>query len=147
MSILYAPWVTGRAAAGLLVLRLIVGAALVQHGWTKIQKPFNWMPGSSMPGFLQALAALSEFGGGLALIVGLLAPVAAFGILCTMAVATWTHFSRGDPWVPSGPGPAYELALCYFGVALTLLLTGPGEFSLDALLLRRKSDHSSSTAP
>jgi len=42
---------------------------------------------ASVPGFLQGLAALSEFGGGLALIAGLLTPLAAFGIACTMVVA------------------------------------------------------------
>jgi putative oxidoreductase len=50
-----------------------MGTAFLFHGWSKIQNPFGWMgPQSCMPGILLALAALSEFGGGLALIVGFL---------------------------------------------------------------------------
>jgi putative oxidoreductase len=139
MDRLYASFVTGPGAVGLLVLRVAVGAAFMLHGWPKIQNPFGWMPpAAGMPGFLQALAALSEFGGGLAWILGLLTPIASLGILCTMAVAAYTHFSRGDPFVASGGGPSYELALAYFAVALTLMLVGPGALSLDALLFGKK---------
>ena len=59
-------------SVGLLLLRLVVGAAFLFHGWSKIHNPWGWMgAGSSMPGILQSLAALSEFGGGMALILGL----------------------------------------------------------------------------
>ena len=79
MSRLFGPFITGPGAVGLLVLRLVAGSALMLHGWPKIQNPFGWMPPQSpVPGILQALAALSEFGGGLALILGLLTPIAAF---------------------------------------------------------------------
>jgi putative oxidoreductase len=130
----------GRAALGLLIIRVIVGAALMFHGWGKIQKPFSWMPPEApIPGFLQALAALSEFGGGLALIIGLLTPLAAFGIACTMAFATFGHHMRqGDPFVATSGGPSYELAAVYLGAALLMILAGPGKISLDALLFGRK---------
>ena len=56
---------------------------------------------------LHALAALSEFGGGLAYILGLLTPLAALGILSTMTVAFTKHaFERGDPFVAMTGGPA-----------------------------------------
>ena len=93
------------------------------------------------PGFLQALAALAEFGGGLGLVVGLLTPVALFGIACTMAVATYTHVSRGDPFVSKGGGGSYELALIYLVIAVALLFTGPGRYSLDHLLMARRRSH------
>ena len=57
---------SSRASLGLLALRLLAGIALMHHGWGKIQHPFGWMgPDAGTPAFLQALAALSEFGGGL----------------------------------------------------------------------------------
>lgn len=57
-------------SVGLLALRLVVGAAFLFHGWPKIQHPFDWMgPEASVPAIFQALAALSEFGGGLALLL------------------------------------------------------------------------------
>jgi putative oxidoreductase len=126
-----------RMSLGLLVLRVVAGVAFMFHGWSKINNPFGWMgEGAPIPGILQALAAVSEFGGGLAWILGLLTPLASLGILCTMAVAASTHIMRGDPFV--GMGASYELALVYFAVALLLLLNGPGRFSLDALLFGRR---------
>lgn len=116
-----------------LLLRLVVGLAFMLHGWGKIQNPFGWMgPEGFAPGFLQALAALSEFGGGLGLILGLLTPLASLGIASTMAVAFSTHaFMRGDPFVSMTGGPASELAAVYFCIAMLLLAMGPGRFSLD----------------
>ncbi|MFY2562912.1 DoxX family membrane protein [Corallococcus terminator] len=47
-----------RASLGLLLLRLVVGVAFMEHGWSKIQDPFNWMGArTSTPGTFQALAA------------------------------------------------------------------------------------------
>lgn len=126
----------GLGSVGLLLLRLVVGSAFVLHGFPKIQQPFNWM-GDAFPGFLQALAAISEFGGGLALILGLLTPIAMLGLVCTMIVAVFTHVMRGDPWV--GQGGSFELPALYLIIALTIALLGPGRFSLDALLFGRNS--------
>ncbi|MBI4563985.1 MAG: DoxX family protein [Planctomycetes bacterium] len=132
------PRVGLRASAGLLMVRVVMGTAFVLHGWGKIQNPFGWMgEGASIPGSLQALAALSEFGGGIALIAGLLVPLASFGLSCTMAVAAFTHISRGDPFV--GSGATFEPALVYFSLALLLMLAGPGRASLDAFIFKSKA--------
>jgi putative oxidoreductase len=138
---LFNNFIEGRTAAGLLLLRVVVGAAFLFHGWGKIQNPFGWMgENAPVPGWLQALAALSEFGGGAAWILGLVTPLASFGILCTMATATHYHaIVRGDPFVAKGTGPAYELALVYLCVAALLLLAGPGKLSFDALIFGRKN--------
>lgn len=127
------------ASAALLLLRLIVGLAFIQHGWGKIQTPFNWMgPQASMPGVLQFLAALSEFGGGIALILGFLTPLASFGLGCTMAVAVHMHMMiLKDPFVNPKGGSSYELALVYLGIALLILALGPGKFSFDNQLFRK----------
>jgi putative oxidoreductase len=115
----------------LLLLRLIAGLALAQHGWEKMQNPMHWMgPEAPVPAFFQLLAAVSEFGGGLAWILGLLTPLASFGIACTMAVAVAFHASQGAPWV--GHGVSFELALLYFGVAIFILFNGPGKISIDS---------------
>jgi len=123
-------------SAALLLLRLVSGVAFVEHGWGKIQVPFGWMgPDASTPGFLQMLAAVSEFGGGLAWIAGFLTPLASFGLACTMAVAVWTHAAvLGDPFVASGAGGSYEPAAVYLCVALLLLVAGPGRFSADRVV-------------
>ena len=135
MRAIWGEFVAGRAAFGLLLLRFVAGAALMVHGWDKIQQPFSWMKKDPAPGILQALAALSEFGGGLALILGLLTPLAALGIICTMGYAILVAH-RGDPWIKGKPN--FELASLYLLIATTLLLTGPGAFSLDAKLFGRR---------
>lgn len=142
MSKLFPPFLSGTRAVGLLFLRLTMGTAMVLHSLTKITKPFAWMdrpgqPPSPVPDILQALAALSEFGGGMALILGLLTPIAAFGIMCTMFVAAFSHIQRGDPFV--GREGSWESAGLYFVLSLMVILTGPGILSLDALLFGR--DH------
>jgi putative oxidoreductase len=125
-----------RASLGLLALRLLAGTALMFHGWGKIQSPFGWMgPDSGIPGILQALAALSEFGGGLALVLGLLTPLAMLGVLFTMGYAAFIHISGGDPFV--GQPRSWEPAGLFFVIALAVLLAGPGRYSLDAKLFRR----------
>ncbi len=126
------------AAYGLLVLRVVAGLALMFHGFGKIQHPFTWMgPESWAPGIFQGLSALAEFGGGFALIIGLLTPIACLGIMCNMLVAIFAvHLAKGDPFV--GKGSSYELAALYFSIATALLCTGPGLFSLDAKLFRKK---------
>ena len=136
-------FLAGRGAVALLVLRLVFGAAFVLHGMGKIQTPFTWMgPEAPVPGVLQGLAALSEFGGGIAMILGLFTPIAAFGLFCTMVVATFmVHVASGHPFVP-GPegGPSFELPLTYLAVSLTLMLIGPGVYSLDNMIFNRKKD-------
>ena len=139
-SWLFPPVIEGRGAVGLLLLRLVGGAAFLAHGWGKIQTPFSWMgPDAPVPGILQALAAVAEFfGGGLGWIAGFLTPIASLGVLATMTVAFLFHAGQGHPFVGAG-GPSYELALVYWCVALLLFLIGPGRFSLDAQLFRRDS--------
>jgi putative oxidoreductase len=141
LGLLVPPAQTLRASVGLLVLRVFAGYAFMVHGWPKIQAPFSW-GGAEMgiPGFFRALAALSEFGGGLAWILGLLTPLASAGLVCTMAVATWFHVGKlGHPLVANVPPPTGELPALFFCVAVLLLLAGPGRFSADAKLFREKT--------
>ena len=141
MRKLYRNFIGGFGALALLLVRLVMGLAFVLHGWPKIQNPMGWMNamgGSSVPSFLQALAALAEFGGGLALILGLLTPIAAFGLVCQMVGAhLLVHLPQGHPFV-SQSGPSYELPLVYLVLAIMLIALGPGKWSLDALLFTKK---------
>jgi putative oxidoreductase len=133
-----------RGSIAVLLLRLVAGVAFIFHGWGKIQNPFHWMDQAPNPppGFLQALAAVAEFGGGIGLILGLLTPLCALGILSTMAYAVFTHVQKGDPFVGKG-GPSYELAAVYLTLAIALLMLGPGPYSLDQKFFggRRPSDY------
>ncbi len=135
-KIFQVPGDTLYGALALLLLRLVAGLAFVFHGWPKIQSPFGWMgPDGFAPGFFQALAALAEFGGGVAWMLGLLTPLAAVGIAITMVVAFSFHaFMMGDPFVSyTGEGMSSPAAV-YFCIAVVFLALGPGRFSLDRLI-------------
>jgi putative oxidoreductase len=125
----------------LLVIRVVTGIAFMLHGWGKIQAPMSWMgPDAPVPGVFQFLAAFSEFGGGIAWALGFLFPLSSFGLVCTMAVATYFHLGvMGDPFVASGPGQgSYEPALVYLCIALLFMASGPGRLSLDRVVFGRK---------
>lgn len=135
MMKLYAPFISGRAGAGLLIFRIVTGLALMMHGFSKIQHPFSWMDAmnSGVPPFLQACAAVAEFGGGLAIVLGFLTPLACLGVFATMATAIlMVHLPQGGQWV-GGPN-AYESAASYLVASVMLFLTGPGTISIDKFL-------------
>jgi putative oxidoreductase len=79
---------------------------------------------------------LIEFGGGIALALGLfsrLAGLALFGdMVMAMITVTWATGinSRSNP-------PGYQLNLALAVLALVVALLGSGRFSLDALVERR----------
>ncbi len=128
-------------SVGLLMLRLVAGLAFMFHGWGKIQHPMSWAgPDSKIPGVFLLLAAISEFGGGLAWMLGLLTPLASFGLLCTMTVAVWMHaVVLGDPFASTGKG-SYEPAAVYWCISLLLILAGPGRLSLDRVVFGPKEE-------
>jgi putative oxidoreductase len=127
---------------GLLVLRLAIGLTLAAHG---AQKLFGWFGGYGLDGtgqFLEGLgfhpgrrhafmAGLTEFGGGLLLAFGLLTPIGAALAASVMLVAAVTvHVKQGFFNANGG----YEFPLVLGLAALSVAFTGPGAFSIDALL-------------
>lgn len=126
-----------RLSTSLLILRVVFGVAMAIHGWPKFQNLTTWMgPDAPVPAVLQALAAIAEFLGGIAIALGALTPIAAFGNACTMLVAAAFHISKGDPWVSKG-GASWELAGLYLALSIVFLLVGPGRFSVDAILTKK----------
>ena len=131
----WTPW----QSFGLLALRLVVGMAFILHGWPKIQNPLHWM-GDKVSPILQLCSALAEFGGGVALILGFLTPIAAAALTINMAVALlMVHLPQHQPFVGKAPGGSFELPLVYFVVMIALLATGAGAYSLDAMVFGRRT--------
>ena len=118
----------------LLLIRLVFGSSFIVAGWPKIQHPTIWMGNHDLiPAAFQALAAIAEFIGGIALVLGFLTRLGAFGIACTMIVASAVlHFKWSAPYFsPATGGPSYILPVMLLLIALIFLVNGPGRFSLD----------------
>ena len=123
--------------AGLLWLRILMGLTIANIGYAKIFKGglAQLIPGVEALGFpapvvFAWLAALSEFVGGLLIVIGLGTRGAAFFIFFTMCVAFFGAHAQ-DPFHVKLP------AFLYGTIAGTLMLTGAGRFSLDSLLCRK----------
>lgn len=142
---------SGLAGVALLVLRLFMGLAFIRHGWPKLRNLSTWATALKTPKWLCFLSAASMFGGGIALLLGLLTPLAALAILVSMLYALLLEIRSGFPFIapdpfqipagdyvgPMGVGepPSWEKAAMYAVMALVLILCGGGIFSLDNLLI------------
>ena len=127
---------------GLLLIRLVVGLLMAAHG---TQKLFGWLGGHGLagtaaffdelgfrPGRLFATAAASsEVGGGVLVALGLLGPVGPALMVSVMVVAAISvHWPNGLFAMTNG----IEIPLLYAAAAAAHALTGPGAYSIDALL-------------
>lgn len=116
---------------GLLLLRLGLSAALLTHGWMKIEnfsKLAGVFPDPFGTGHLSALvlAIISEVGGSILLILGLWTRAASLVLLLTF-LTIFFIVSAGQPF--SGRELPYVFLVGY----AALLFTGAGSFSLDGL--------------
>jgi putative oxidoreductase len=127
----------GRIAWGLLALRVGAGACMIGHGWSKLLR-FGELAGKfADPLGVGSAASLSltvfaEFGCALLVIFGLGTRLAVLPILITMLVAAFV-IHGDDPWSKK------EFPLLYAVVWFALFLAGPGRYSLDYVLSRRRS--------
>jgi putative oxidoreductase len=141
MHRLFPKFVGNPGAVGLLALRLVAGAAMMFHGWPKVQNPTGWMGDAPVPGVLQAASAVAEFGGGLSWFLGALTPLFSLLLVGNMAFATFmVHVRMGHPFIgpPSLPsGESAETAVLYLAIALLFLLAGPGIYSVDNYLFKK----------
>ena len=84
-------------------------------------------------------AALIEFLGGLALLVGFLGRPAALGLIVVMLVAVskvhWRHGFFLNWNLTPGKGHGYELNLALISMALAILIGGAGMLSVDRLFV------------
>jgi putative oxidoreductase len=118
---------------GLLILRLVLGAIMIAHGWQKIAGHLHgimgMLPHLGIPAWMAYLVVAAEFGGGILVIFGLLTRLAAFSILIDMTVAILkVHLKNGL----TGQG-GFEFPLACWAIAFALIFFGAGPISLDWL--------------
>jgi putative oxidoreductase len=126
----------GMADVVLLLVRVVLGVVMVYYGWPKAKDPAknarDFEGTGFRPGWLWGgIVLATEFGGGLAVLVGLLTWVAAALIGFEMLVGFVMKATR---WRKPFTDYSYDLQLA--ALALVLLAFGPGRFSLDAALFR-----------
>ena len=123
----------------LLILRAALGMMIFVHGYNKafrggkLAGTGRWFESMGMrPGKVHAtLAAGTEMGVGVLLVVGLLTQLAAAGLIALMVVAFWTvHRDKG--FMITGEGWEYVALIATMSMVAAIL--GPGLMSLDAEL-------------
>jgi putative oxidoreductase len=131
------------ADLGLLVVRVVLGVIFLGHG---AQKMFGSFGGPGLGGFgtflagngyqqapmLAGLTAVTELVGGALVLIGLLTPLAAAGLLGVMINVMWLKFGGGLFGTRGGAG--YELELALAAMATTLILAGSGRIALDRVI-------------
>ena len=85
-----------RLALALVILRLFVGIAFIQHGSGKLTHPSEFAAEFGIPVWLALITMLTQLSSGILLIVGALTPLAALGIAGTMFTATVFLINRGE---------------------------------------------------
>ena len=125
----------------LLGLRCVVGAVMLAHGINhvvgggRIPGTARWFESLGMrPGLLHAwLASGTEIAAGALLVLGLLTPLAAAGVVGVMVVA-WIANHLGHGFFIFRPGEGWEYVMTLTVVALVIGAVGPGSWSLDDAL-------------
>jgi len=132
------------------IIRIVLGLILFPHG---AQKMLGWFGGygfNGTMGFLTGTAGLPwiiaflviaiEFFGAIALIVGFATRIVAVGIisLFTGIIAT-SHLQNGFfmNWYGNLKGEGYEFHLLIIGMAIALLVSGAGKWSVDYALQKK----------
>jgi putative oxidoreductase len=122
---------TGAFNTGLLLIRLVAGLVMLQHGYDKLTHFNEKIP--DMINFMGigqkwslVLVVFSEFFCSLLLIIGLFTRFAAIPLFITMFVALWKvhhmDFLHED-----------AIAL-YMACYLLIILVGPGKISVDSMI-------------
>ncbi len=122
---------------GLLVLRIAAGSMMLTHGIPKIinfsaiaaSGKFPAVLGS--PEFGLSLAIFAEAGMSLLLIAGFMSRLSTIPLIVTMLIAAF-YAHAGDPF------GAKEPALMYLSMYLAILLAGPGRFSADHYIGKKR---------
>jgi putative oxidoreductase len=118
---LFSGFANGLPGIGLLLLRLLTGAALINFGIANL---------GEAPPLPTAVLQIIGVGTGILLLVGLWTPVAGTLAAIVKVSIAFSGFSShsGDPWI----------AVIQAVLGAVLAMVGPGAWSIDARLFGRK---------
>ena|ERR1051325_3806419 len=133
----------GQKNFGLLLLRIGIGALYIMHGYPKlIGGPEKWEAiGKAMENlgvhFLPTMwgffCAITETGGGLLLMLGIMFRPVCFLLLFTMIVASTTQFEQGATIIKNISSASHPLMGAV--IFLSLMFIGPGNYRLQKVVI------------
>ena len=118
-----------------LPLRIIAGLGFMMHGLPKlldIPGTQNSFTNMGLPPDLAIIIGLLEFIGGLAILLGILTRIAA-GLLAIDMIGAILSVKLSKGFIGG-----YELDLLYLTIMISLMITGPGSFSIEKNILKRE---------
>jgi len=128
----YSGWapLAGSADLVVLLIRIIMGGVMICYGWPKVKDPRknaeDFEKIAFKPGWLWGTIVLvTEFGGGLAIVLGLYTWVAAALIGFEMLTGTLWKIAKARK-----PFTDYSYDLLLLALALMLLAVGPGRYAI-----------------
>jgi putative oxidoreductase len=115
----------------LLVMRLVLGAIMIAHGYPKVFGGFHhhmeFVGTLGLPRWLAYLSTGTEFIGGIGIVLGLFTRYCSLAFLIEMSVVIWkVHFKNGM----TGPG-GFEFPLALAAIAFALLCFGGGPWGFN----------------
>ena len=134
-----------------LAIRLMLGLVVFPHG---LQKLMGWFGGygfsgtmefftetMGLPWIIGFLVIILESIGAIALIAGLaIRPIAASFVVLALGILFTSHLQHGFfmNWYGNQQGEGYEFFLLWIGMAISLVITGSGKYSVDRSLVMKK---------
>lgn len=128
----------GAVDSGLLVLRVVTGLVFFMHGWQKLiddgisatQVGFDMM-GAPLPDITAVIVTFVELIGGAMFIVGALTRIIGLLLVIDMVGAFFIVHVENGFFVANG---GFELVLLLGMATLSLVIAGPGRYSVDMFL-------------
>ncbi len=116
------------------VLRVSTGLVFAMHGWQKLEGGIPFVAGFltqlgfPAPEFFAVLLIAAELGGGILLILGLYTHWAAKVVAFVALVAFATVHMKNGFFLSNG---GFEYIVLLFAAAFSIMVSGPGKWSLD----------------
>ncbi|MDC6390557.1 DoxX family protein [Maribacter sp. PR1] len=133
-----------------LIIRVMLGIVVFAHG---AQKLIGWLGGYGfsgtmdfftetvgLPWIIGFLVIVLESIGAIALILGVATrPIAVCYIFLAFGIVFTSHIQNGFfmNWFGNQPGEGYEFFLLWIGMAVSLIFTGAGKYSIDGTISKK----------
>ena len=140
--------------------RVTLGAVLFPHG---AQKLLGWFGGFGfegsmsyftgtigLPWIVGFLVILIEFFGAISLILGFATRLWSFAIIVlTVGIVHTSHSQFGFfmNWLGNQKGEGFEYFILMLGLAISLIISGAGRYSIDSWIASKKDSHSNKKFP